>query len=443
MIDKVAGTIWEWAPFGGGRAALAFAAGRSNMHWFEIEPLSQEGKSLQGGPNLRSPFCNCRRNRLELHQKRKSLNVGKENHMDAPASVRLAARVIASIGLFVTATGLGVAAAQAPSLAAVRFDVPQVVVAVPVQRAAEVVPPNDAQDLLVSLDLTVSVIVESLSASPIDQLLIEVTPRGGTAMVADYAPRTELASEYTGGIEVQETDEASHALGLALEACYAPFGSGKLNASKGEKNINSTKYNRVAPMHLIAASGTTRRGRGVYFKFRTTEQQIIEGDRQLSLTLRVPNSWRGELLEVAVRGESHPRGFTSGVASLAGMPSKPQLVGAARFLVATYRNDDPQGQQVARRLADTEAEMRRRLQAVGSDTAKPLSSPTALLRHVSYRIDWNQETLQQKAALALHRALDGSLDPHVDRDFKDLPVETRVSCLDYLEARREYLRISQ
>jgi len=27
---------------------LAFLLGTSNMHWFGIEPLSQEGKSLQG-----------------------------------------------------------------------------------------------------------------------------------------------------------------------------------------------------------------------------------------------------------------------------------------------------------------------------------------------------------------------------------------------------------
>lgn len=346
-------------------------------------------------------------------------------------------------GWFLAATGVGVAVAQPPGPAEIRFDVPQVVSAAPVELAAEAVPPSAGPDVLVTLELPVSIIVESLSAPPIDQMLIEITPRGGTAMVADYAPRTELASAYTGGIEVHETDEASHALGLALEACYVPFGSGKLNASKGEKNIASTKYNRVAPLHLIAASGTTRRGRGVYFKFRSTEQQIIEGHRQLSLTLRVPRSWRGELLEVMVRAESLPRGFASGVASLAGMGRKPQTVGIGRFLVATYRSDDAPGQQAARRLADAEAAMRRHLQAVGSSAATPPTRPAALLRHVSHRIDWNQETLPQKAAVTLHRALDGSLDPHADRDFKDLPVEARVSCLDYLDARREYLGLAQ
>src|SRR5690606_8357890 len=109
-------------------------------------------------------------------------------------------------------------------------------------------------------------------------------------------------------------------------------------------------------------------GRGVYFKFRATDQQIIEGDRALSLTFRVPTAWRGELLDVLIRGDSQPSGFTSDVASLAGMTVKPQRVGVGRFLVATYRDDDPQGRQLARRLADAEAEMRHQIGSLSSGT---------------------------------------------------------------------------
>ncbi len=328
-------------------------------------------------------------------------------------------------------------AAQSNHDLGIRFDVPQVVEAVPVS-----LPEGGAAEMLVSVELAVSVIVDSLSAPQIDQLWIDITPRGGTAMVADYAPRTELASEYDGGIEVQQTDEASHSLGLSLDGSYPPLARGNFSAGKGEKNIATTKYNRVAPLHLIAASGTTQRGRGVYFKFRSTEQQIIEGDRLLSLTFRVPASWRGELIDVLIRGDGRPRGFSWNVASLTGMTPKPERIGAARFLVAAFRADDPQARQLARRLADAEAVMRNRIHAV-SDTSlvSVASGPTALLRHVSHRIDWTNgdRGLQQKAAVALHRALDGTLDPHVDRDFKDLPVQARVSCLDYLEAREKYL----
>ena len=377
--------------------------------------------------------------------------------MNAPAKPPVGPHVgrtwVALLSFTLSAAAAGGASAQAGRDAAVRFDVPQVVEAVKVAEADSVTlsdratAPHQAE-MLVALELPVSVIVDSLSARPIDQLLVEITPRGGSAIVADFAPRTELASGYSGGIEVQNTDEVNRSLGLALDAWYGPISNGKFSGGLGEKNIATTKFSRVAPLHLIAASGTTQRGRGVYFKFRSTDQQIIEGDRLLSVTLRVPATWRGELLDIQIRADSQRSGgFSSSVASITGMTAPAETVGSGRFLIASYCSDDPQGRQLARALADAEAQMRRQINnvalsgvGVAGPTASPLSGPTALLRHVSHRIDWNQsDDLQQKAAASLHRALAGTLDPHIDRDLGDLPVAVRVSCLDYLEARREYL----
>jgi hypothetical protein len=341
------------------------------------------------------------------------------------------------------------------SQSAARFDVPQVVEAKVLETSED-----GGGDLLISVEMTISIIVDSLSAPRIDQLVVEMTPRGGSAMVVDYAPRTELASHYSGGIEVQQTDESNRSVGVSVDAGYPPVGGGNLSAARGEKNIASVKFNRVAPMHLIAASGTTRRGRGAYFKFRSTDQQIIEGDRTLRVTLRVPSTWQGEWIEVLILGDSHPTGFSSGfssgVASLAGIASKPQRVGAGRFLVATYRPDSDRARDLARRLADAEAAMRDQVQRLGSpDRSRSesfattrlvgsdrISSPADLLRHVSRRIDWTESSgrdLADKAAISLHHALDGSLEPHTDRSFKNLPVDTRATFLEYLAARKAFV----
>jgi hypothetical protein len=337
----------------------------------------------------------------------------------------------------------------------VRFDVPQVVEAKVLESSGD-----GASDLLITFEMTISIIVDSLSAPRIDQLVVEMTPRGGSAMVVDYAPRTELASNYSGGIEVQRTDESNRSVAMSIDAGYPPVGGGNLSAARSDKNVESVKFNRVAPMHLIAASGTTRRGRGVYFKFRSTDQQIIEGDRTLRVTFRVPSTWQGEWIEVLILGDSHPKGFTSGfssgVASLAGISAKPQRVGAGRFLVATYRPDSDRARDLARRLADAEAEMRDQVQRLGSidrsgfdpfATARVhgsdrINNPADLVRHVSRRIDWTESSgreLADKGAISLHRALDGSLEPHTDRTFKDLPVDTRAAFLEYLAARKAFV----
>ena len=322
----------------------------------------------------------------------------------------------------------------------VRFDVPQVVQAMLVEQPVSA--GNLGGDILVNVELTLSVIVDSLAAPKIDQLLVEISPRGGSAIVADYAPRTELASNYSGGIEVQRTDETTRTVAMAVDGRYPPVAGGSLTATQGDRNTEMTKYNRVAPMHLIAASGTTRRGRGVYFKFRSTDQQIIEGDRVVRMTLRVPASWRGELIEVMITGDSQRSGFS--------LSNKPQRVGTGRFLVATYRSDCPDARQSARQLADAETAMRSHVHAIQAGETAPLagslSDPAAILRHVSRRIDWTDSfhrDLASKAAVALHMALEGVLQPHTDHDFRDLPVDTRAAFLGYLAARKQFGQVSR
>lgn len=350
-----------------------------------------------------------------------------------------------SVGLFAAIAVLAGFAVSMPAAAGVRFDVPQIVEAVRIDTCCEPGPAAPGDEISVAIELNVSIIVDSLDARRIEQLLVEIIPRGGSAIITDYAPRTELGSDYESGIEVEDAGESHRSIALGVDAGYPPIGGGNLGATRGEKKIASMRYSRAAPLHLIAASGTTNRGRGAYFKFRGTDRQIIEGDRLLQLTFRVPATWRGELLEVRITGESRPRGFSAGVASLAGW-SKPERVGSGRFLVAAYRGDDPQAKLAARGLADAEAVMRRRLLTVTeAEMLGALNSPTALVRHISYRVDLSGSADRMphpKATLSLHRALEGSLNPHVDREFKDLPADARAAVLDYLERRRHFVQLT-
>lgn len=346
-------------------------------------------------------------------------------------------RLSVAVVLITADSANGLSVWGSPSEDGVRFDVPQWVEADPVSDG--LVGPEDR---LVTIDLGVSIIVDSLSAVRIDQLIIEVAPRGGSTSVADYSPRTELASNYAGDIEVLRAEESMRSVSFGADATYPPLAIANLTGSLNEKNAASYKYNRVAPMHLIAASGTVRRGRGVYFKFRSTDRQIIEGDRVLHITLRVPADWRGELLDVLILGDRYPSGLASGLSSLTGRPARPVRMGAARFLVAAFPAQDREARQLARRMADAEAEMRACLLGVRGAGVPVVSGPSSLLRHVSRRIDWTEaveQEVEKKAKLTLHRALAGTLRPYVDREFKDLPADVRAVCLDYLEARQQFL----
>lgn len=356
------------------------------------------------------------------------------------ASSRLLSRLIAAaIGLNALCSAESSRVWGSPSADGVRFDVPQWVEAVSVSDGLV-----GEEDRLVAIDLGVSIIVDSLAAIRVDQLVIEVTPRGGSTSVADYAPRTELASDYAGDIEVLRGEESTRSISFGADATYPPMAIANLTGSLNEKNAASYKYNRIAPMHLIAASGTVSRGRGVYFKFRSTDRQIIEGDRLLQITLRVPADWRGELLDVLIMADRYPSGWASGLSSLTGMPAKPVRMGAGRFSVAAFPAEDREARQLARRMVDAEAEMRACLLGVRGAGTPVISGPSSLMRHVSRRIDWTEaggQELEKKARLTLHRALAGTLRPYVDREFKDLPADVRAVCLDYLDARRRFLKV--
>lgn len=351
-------------------------------------------------------------------------------------------RVLARTGQWIVAIGVawlggvGVDAVATANSPGVRFDVPQWVEGFDVSATD-----SSHVDRLISIELPVSIIVDSLANPTIDQLVIEITPRGGSTMVVDYAPRTEMGSDYSGGIEVLRTDELARSLTLGIDAPYPPMSVSSLSGGLNQKNIASYKYNRVAPRHLIAASGTIRRGRGVYFKFRSTDQQIIEGDRLLQLTLRVPADWRGEWIDVLILGDRHPTGLSAGLSSLTGAPPKPVRVGAGRFLIAAYPNTDEHAQALARTLVDAESAMRTSLLGQQPYATGPHSLSQVLKRQVSNGIDWGENPRRGTAAerdWILHRALAGSLNPHVDSDFRALPAEVRAVCLGYLAARREF-----
>ena len=69
------------------------------------------------------------------------------------------------------------------------------------------------------------------------------------------------------------------------------------------KNSDSTQYQKRAPQQAMIAAGTTDRGRGVYFKFRWTADQVLEGEKRFRWTVAVPESWRGGLIDVQIIGQ--------------------------------------------------------------------------------------------------------------------------------------------
>jgi hypothetical protein len=294
-------------------------------------------------------------------------------------------------------------------------------------------------DRLVQIQFNLSVIADTLPSPKVDQLVVQVKPLDGQAEIADYAPRTELTSRYAGAIEECQTREVTDHLGFSLDGAYSQLARANVGGDRGEKNISSTKFSRVAPLHVLAASGTTHRGRGVYFKLRADDRQVLEGDRTFSVTLRVPANWKGELVEFRVEAEAIQKSFSSSLSSLAGIPPKSHVVGAARFLVATYLHGDESFALRAAQIANAESDLRT---AVAASFRRAQSAGNASsLNHVAFRFDLSgpdPHLQQERLSQLVERVIFGNVDPYTDPTIGELPVATRVAILNYLDARDQF-----
>ncbi|NND96085.1 MAG: hypothetical protein HKN47_02010 [Pirellulaceae bacterium] len=283
---------------------------------------------------------------------------------------------------------------------------------------------------LVVCDLRLSSLIASPSVPQIDQWLVLCQPRDRAVQIADYAPRTELASHIDGPIQIKTTAEKSKSLGLSLEGHYGNTANGSIGADSGSKQIESRQFNQIAAVQAVTASGSINRGRGVYFKLRWTSQQVLEGEKSFKLTLRVPKQWRGGLIDVTVRAQSMQRGF-------AGWDKQVKTLGGAKFVVAAHRSGDSSAAQLANEVADAEHKLRQ-LSQQHRITGSPQTLST-MLRHVAAKLDLDSP---RPSDGWITRLLTGHADPYLDREISRLPMDIRVAALDYHDARDQFASLT-
>jgi hypothetical protein len=304
----------------------------------------------------------------------------------------------------------------------IRFDLPPTVAANPI-----LADQHDAN--LVECRFQISALVAAPQTPQIDQWIVICQPRDETLTIADYDPRTDVASDVEGPIQVKTTSEESGSIGISLDTQYGHSVRGNLGADKGRKHADSRQYAITAPARAITAAGTINRGRGVYFKWKQSANQVLEGEKEFRLVLRVPTGWRGSLIDVSVTAQSERR-------VLAGLDKQIKTLGHAQFVVAAYREGDSEAARASRELAAAEHALREFVQREPATNGTSLSS---LLRQVAIKLDLESADDGERW---ISRLLAGDADPHFDKTISGQPMEVRLAVLDYCELREEFGRLS-
>ncbi|QDT03014.1 hypothetical protein K227x_13930 [Rubripirellula lacrimiformis] len=305
----------------------------------------------------------------------------------------------------------------------IQFDLPSVVAAGPAETS-----PDDPS--LVTVQLRLSSMIVSPTAPTIDQWLVRCQPRDGNVSIADYAPRTETASDVASPIQIKQVKEKTSSLGIGPNGSYGHAVTGNVGSDLGAKDINTIEFQRQAPVQAVTAAGTINRGRGVYFKLRWTSQQILEGEKVFRITFAVPPSWRGSLIDVSVIAQTEKKTF-------GGLDHEIRTIGAAKFVVAAYRAGD----EVAAHHASEMAAAEFRLKATAHELVQPTSSTRSLssmLRQVAVKLDLDSKRPDHRW---MSRLLVGAADPHLDREITKLPMDVRLAALDYVETRDRFLQM--
>ncbi len=142
----------------------------------------------------------------------------------------------------------------------IQFDLPPTVAAKPIADEQ-----HDAN--MVECRFQISALVTAPQTPQIDQWIVICQPRDGSPLIADYYPKTDVASDLEGPIQVKTTREESGSIGLSLDGQYGHAVRGNLGADKGHKHSDSRQYALTAPaarslprVRSIAAAAFTSSG---------------------------------------------------------------------------------------------------------------------------------------------------------------------------------------
>jgi hypothetical protein len=203
-------------------------------------------------------------------------------------------------------------------------------------------------EMLVETEIAVSTLLARGTLGDLNEYAYRLTSPNGTLTVADYEPKTELASEYASNISVEKKDESTRSIGISLEGAWDHLVRIGGAADRGSKDSSTVSYELHAPHGPITASGTIDRGHGVYFKFRPSRQTTLEGSRLFTLTFRVPQNWRGDYMQIHCQASGTDRGVMRPF-------DEPVNSGRRDFFLPLYLAGDLEAKRAAERMVEAEA----------------------------------------------------------------------------------------
>src|SRR5436190_21382814 len=266
--------------------------------------------------------------------------------------------------LFVLASFAASAMAELPRVV---FDMPYAV------SCRDVTPAEFAAaspaDKLVEVKLGISSLLQAGSEKDLAQYFIRVEVPQRTMAVSDFLPKTAHEA-LQGNTTITKNSETTLSLGVNITGHYQAFTGSAITPGVSQKNGSCVKYDLLPPLETVTASGTILRGSGVYYKLKSSERNLLEGEREFALIVRVPKGWRGDYLHVRCEAEGISRGLISSL-------DQRLLCGQRDFLISLYLEGDNEARRAAEDLSRAEIELRNVSHIKGREIQQRMAAPVS------------------------------------------------------------------
>ena len=157
------------------------------------------------------------------------------------------------------------------------------------------------RDMVVEAKFRVSVLVDEGSEADVEDVTITLASPQQRLRVADFAPRTETASDYTGQIETTSKTESHRSAEASIKGLITGFygpataqATPSAAAGTSKHTVTNESFRKLPTKNLVVASGTVQGEAGVFFKLKRSSQVPLEGTREYTVLLVVPRDWRGD-----------------------------------------------------------------------------------------------------------------------------------------------------
>lgn len=275
---------------------------------------------------------------------------------------------------------------------------------------------------IVEMLIPISIAIENQGLE-INEVNVQVNWNRNAYPVVEFAPKTLLQSNIDGAVSIEKKTETNFGIGVDVGSDYLEFLTPSAKANVGKKNIETKRFNQIPPQDLTVASGTIDRGTGVYFDFKQSPLNTLEGGRDLIVAFEVPVNWRGGVLQVTFSSTGKQKKFGT---------LKSDFEFARIFVLPTYLQGDDQARQFSHDFVESEMQLRRnwsRHDMTTSHSAKQFGR-------------WFGQQ-QRLPDLWVHHLIQSGSDVAIERYRTQLPRNVAAAANAFMAARRNLVALSR